>query len=157
MFAVSDVTWNNRSCLYDGDDDPDFVVDGNTEVVLLDGDLSTCLYPLNSNRSYLRLHAYVYTPMTKDFVLEMSVTELDCESPGILLYYEQRSAGCDEGNLLQCRVDGSNTGVFPCRFSCSSPYQLKTTTRVVIQIEILPWEMLDSSERKLCGLTTIIP
>ena len=157
VFAVSSPTWNNRSCPHEADEIPDFIVDGPTELVLLDGNNITCLPPLDSNRSYLRLYAYVYTPMTKYFVLEMLVTDLGCESPGILVYYERKCAHCDESDLLQCRLNGSTSGVIACRFACFSPFQLEPKNRVVIQIEILPWEVIDTLEPKICGLTTIIP
>ena len=155
MFAVSDVSWTNRFCL-EANAHTDFIVDGHTELVLLDGNPNTCLPLLNSNWSYTRLDVYVYTPMTKHFVLEMSVTDLRFESQGMLVYFEQKCANGDDGSLIQCLLDDSNRGAFSCRFACISSFQLKTKTRVVIQIDLLPWELVvDPSEPKVYELTTI--
>ena len=155
MFAVSDVSWKIRSCR-EANAHTDFIVDGHTELVLLDGNPNTCLPLRNSNRSYMRLDVYVETPMTKHFVLEMSVTDFRCESQGMLVYFEQKCAIGDDGSIIQCFLDDSYRGALSCRFACISSFQLKPKTRVVIQIDLLPWELVvDPSEPKVCWLTTI--
>ena len=160
MFAVSNATWNDRSWPHEDNGKPDFIVDGHTERLLLDGDEKTCLPPLTVKRSFVRLNAFVYTEMADGILLEILVTGVGCHSPGMLVYYEQKCTGVDAGNLIQCRLDGSNHIVRPsnmvaCAFACTSPFLLQRETRVLIQIEILPWEMRDSVETKVCGLKTI--
>ena len=160
MFSVSEPTWGDRSCPRRITEDPDFIVDGN-ELVLLDGNPNTCLSPLTFERSSVRINAYVYAPTTNEFLLQTTVTNLRCESPALLTYCEQKCEGADTGTLLQCRLHGSNpTGVqdsvISCTFACTTPFSFQQKTRVVIQIETLPWEMKHSMRPQLCGLTTII-
>ena len=158
MFAVSNATWNDRSCSRGNIEDPDFVVDRHNELLLLDGNINTCLPPLTIGQSFLRLDIYVYTPMTNKFLLDITASNVRCESPGMIVYYEQGCATTHEGTLFQCGIHSSihavtQTGVISCTFACVSPSMFQLKTRVVIQMEMLPWEI---SQPRVCGLTTIL-
>ena len=158
VFSVSNSTWNDRSCSRKITEDPDFIVDRDNERLLLDGNENTCLPPLNIEKSALRIDAYVYTPMTDKFVLNITVTNVVCESPGIIVYYGQGCASVNEGGLFQCHPKGSNSmvtqsDVISCTFACISPFMLQLKTRVVIRMEMLPWE---TKQPRICGLSTIL-
>ena len=158
VFSVSNATWNDRSCSRKVTEDPDFIVDRDNELLILDDDINTCLPPLTIEQSFLRLDAYVYTPMTNKFVLDITVINVGCDSPGIMVYYEQECAVVNEGNLFQCRPNGSNpkftqNGAISCAFDCISPFMLELKTRVVIQMEMLQWE---TKQPRICGLSTIL-
>ena len=151
--------WNDRSC--EDNEKPDFIADGETELILLDGGVNTCLPQLSFKQSFLRLNVYVYTPKTRRFSLNVTVADLACESPGIVVYYQQKCVGFDDGILLQCILNGSSSdgtqnGVISCYFACTSTFELQLKTRVIIEMEIFPWEMKDNIYPKICELATNI-
>ena len=159
VFSVSNPTWNDPSCPHEDSDDLGFIVDGHAELYLLDGKLDTCLLTLPGEPSFVRLNVYVYTPMNrKEFILIMWAIDLACDYPGMLIYYEQNATNADQRNLLQCRLDESyprpaQMGVIPCAFVCTNQYKFGLKTRVIMQLGILPWEIRNSFQPKVCGIT----
>ena len=159
MFAVSNATWNDRGWSHEEHGQSDFIVDGQTERLLLDGDENTCLPPLTIERSFVRLNALVYTDTADGFLLQVLVTGMGCQSTEMMVYYERKCSGVGTENLMQCRLDESTHIVRPSNmavraFACISPTLFQRETRVLIQIEILPWEIRDSVESKVCGLNS---
>ena len=108
------------------------VSDRNTELSLMDDDISTCLPVLTQDRVFQRMVAYFYVPPSEYAMqLVLDISGMECTQPSV--YH-----GYNNGNIhMECILTGSHDiqGIRQCEFMCTNICPQESVVEMYVQTQ----------------------
>ena len=126
------------------------VSDRNTELSLMDNDISTCLPALTQGRVFQRMAAYFYVPPS-EYALQfvMDISGVECTQPSVVVYH-----GYSNGDIhMECILTGSHDiqGIQQCEFMCTNICPQESVVEIYVQTQKVPGN--PSYSPLICGIS----